>query len=128
MIHKCGAVMWNGATMGDAIKIYMIERLFLLQSQLNEQMQHEIRNEQYAAIKIRFNTNCSLFWNKNRIQNAGMLWCIFKWLTNIQLKLIPLKWLWCLAGSDAGDADTVAGCKFCYCWAFEQSIWFSNYI
>lgn len=47
--------------MGDAIKIYMIERLFLLQSQLNEQMQHEIRNEQYAAIKIMFNTNCSLF-------------------------------------------------------------------
>lgn len=80
MIHKCGAVMWNGATMGDAIKIYMIERLFLLQSQLNEQMQHEIRNEQYAAIKIMFNTNCSLFWNKNRIQNAGMLGCIFKWL------------------------------------------------
>lgn len=101
--------MWNGATMGDAIKIYMIERLFLLQSQLNEQMQHEIRNEQYAAIKIMFNTNCSLFWNKNRIQNAGMLWCIFKWVKKIQLKLIPLKWLWCLAGS---DADTVAGCKF----------------
>lgn len=42
--------MWNGATMGDAIKIYMIERLSfaVLQSQLNEQMQHEIRNEQYA--------------------------------------------------------------------------------